>query len=92
VPLLYLAVLGEIFNRRLQKCNQKISVTGIITEVILFDDDESSTRRYGYRIGNELFDGGTAYNSFMLKDKVCFSYLANKNGEQELIIDAVKTD
>lgn len=62
----------------------------MITEIILFYDDDASTKRYWYRVGNELFDGGIAYNSFALRDKVCFSYLANKNGEQEQIIDAVK--
>ncbi|SHE41068.1 hypothetical protein [Pedobacter caeni] len=94
VPLVYLAGLNEVFNHRIQKCNQKISVTGIITEVILskIDDDDARTKIYWYRVGNEMFDGGTAYNSFRLKDKVCFSYLANKNGEQEMIIDVVKID
>lgn len=91
----FLAILNGVSNRSIEKCNQKISVTGTITEVILSDiDEEGSTRTkiYGYRVGNELFFIGTEYNSFTLKDKVCFSYLVNKNGEQEMIIDAVKID
>lgn len=79
-------------DKKLKRSDQKTLVTGIITEVILSHDDESNTKRYWYRVGNELFDGGTAYSSFMLKDKVCFSYLAKRNGEPEDIIDAAKID
>lgn len=83
--VIFLAGLTLIFNRRVQNAQQKITLTGIITEVFVsrYDNEGSGyTSIYCYRIGKQIVSGYHDDDRFLPGDKVCCIYLADKKGTQ----------
>ncbi len=82
---IFLAGFTLVFNRRVQNAEQRIVLTGIITEVFVsrYDNDGSEdTRVYWYRIGEQIVSGYHDDDRFLPGDKVCCVYLADKKGVQ----------
>lgn len=83
--VIFLAGFALIFNRRVQNAEQKIALTGVITEVFVsrYDNEGSGyTRVYWYRIGKQIVSGYLDDDRFLPGDKVCCIYLADKKGTQ----------
>ncbi|MEZ2443242.1 hypothetical protein AB6805_16075 [Chitinophaga sp. RCC_12] len=82
----FLAGFTLIFNHRVQNAEQKITLTGVITEVFVsrYDNEGSGdTKIYWYRIGQQIVSGYHDDDRFLPGDKVCCVYLANKKGTQQ---------